>query len=296
MISIAMTTYNGEKYLREQIDSILSQTIQDFELIVGDDCSTDSTWDIIEDYAKRDNRFHIYKNTVNIGFLKNFEKAIELCQGDYIALSDQDDIWTENHLEVLLNTIGDKVLACGNSLLVDENGNSMGMTLKEQESLDYVPRNDFKKLISILLFRNPYQGSSMLFRRDLIRYINPMPVNVQFHDTWIASLACLLGGMNYSDTIILKYRRHDMNITKSKKRRKSKWWFFRKRYFARNRSYLISELFSRVTSISSSERKQMAYIKMMLDRSTNIAGSRKNLGYLIKNYRTIYSCDLKHWL
>lgn len=78
MISIAMATYNGEKYLREQIDSILNQTIQDFELIVCDDCSTDTTWNILLDYQSQDKRIKCYRNEENLGFKKNFEKAIKM--------------------------------------------------------------------------------------------------------------------------------------------------------------------------------------------------------------------------
>lgn len=112
MISIAMATYNGEKYLREQLDSILAQTVQDFELVVCDDCSTDSTVRILEEYVEKDARIKIFCNEQNLGFVKNFEKAISLCQGECIALSDQDDVWLPEHLQVLLENIGEKDL-CG---------------------------------------------------------------------------------------------------------------------------------------------------------------------------------------
>ena len=108
MIGIAMTTYNGEKYLKEQIDSILNQTVSDFELIVCDDVSSDSTMDILNDYAEKDDRIHVFRNEENLGFLKNFEKAIRICldrSAEYVALADQDDIWTENHLEVWAGTM-----------------------------------------------------------------------------------------------------------------------------------------------------------------------------------------------
>ena len=108
MIGIAMTTYNGEKYLKEQIDSILNQTVSDFELIVCDDVSSDSTMDILNDYAEKDDRVHVFRNEENLGFLKNFEKAIRICLdrgAEYVALADQDDIWAENHLEVLADTM-----------------------------------------------------------------------------------------------------------------------------------------------------------------------------------------------
>ena len=121
MISIAMATYNGEKFIREQLDSILAQTITDWELIVCDDVSIDATITILEEYAKKDGRIQIHKNKVNLGFKRNFEKAISLCSGDYIALYDQDDIWYPNHLEILYNQIGDHSLSIGNSDIVNVN-------------------------------------------------------------------------------------------------------------------------------------------------------------------------------
>ena len=108
MIGIAMTTYNGEKYLKEQIDSILNQTVSDFELIVCDDVSSDSTMDILNDYAEKDDRVHVFRNEENLGFLKNFEKAIRICLdrgAEYVALSDQDDVWTDDYLMVLSNIL-----------------------------------------------------------------------------------------------------------------------------------------------------------------------------------------------
>ena len=105
MISIALTTYNGEKFLKEQLDSILNQTYSDYELVVCDDCSTDSTRQILKEYEKKDKRINVFLNNNNLGFKNNFEKAISLCTGEYIALSDQDDIWDEKKLEILLKKV-----------------------------------------------------------------------------------------------------------------------------------------------------------------------------------------------
>jgi len=98
MVSIALATYNGERFLKEQLDSILEQSYTDIEIIACDDCSTDSTPQILEDYQKKDSRLKVYFNEKNLGFKKNFEKCISLCDGDYIALSDQDDVWTKDHI------------------------------------------------------------------------------------------------------------------------------------------------------------------------------------------------------
>ena len=134
MISIAMTTYNGARYLREQLDSILCQSVTDFELVVCDDCSTDNTFSILQEYAENDPRINLHQNEKNLGFKRNFERVIKLAKGDFVALCDQDDVWTKNHLEVLLNGIGDKMISAGNSDLIDANGNRIGLTLKQMEA------------------------------------------------------------------------------------------------------------------------------------------------------------------
>lgn len=105
MISIAMTAYNREKYLCEQLYSILVQIHQNFGLVVCGACSTDSTVRILRECEKNDGRIKIFVNEKNLGVKKNFEKAIGLCSGDYIALSDKDDIWLPWHLKTLFNNI-----------------------------------------------------------------------------------------------------------------------------------------------------------------------------------------------
>ena len=93
MISVVMCTYNGAKFIKEQVDSILQQTEADFELVVCDDCSNDGTWEILQEYASGHDDIRIFRNEQNLGFLKNYEKALGLASGEYIALSDKDDIW-----------------------------------------------------------------------------------------------------------------------------------------------------------------------------------------------------------
>src|SRR5690606_33629827 len=105
LISIALCTYNGEKFLAEQLDSIVNQTYKNIEIIAVDDCSTDRTLTILQKYASKDVRVKVYSNKTNKGYSKNFEYAISLCTGDYIAVSDQDDIWVSDKLELLINKI-----------------------------------------------------------------------------------------------------------------------------------------------------------------------------------------------
>ena len=211
MISIALASYNGSKYIHEQIDSILNQTYQDFELIICDDCSTDNTWQILEEYVQKDSRIRIYKNETNLGFKKNFEKAISLCQGEYVALSDQDDIWMENHLEVLLKNIANYSISCGNSLLIDKDGNSMKMKLNENEKFFYIEMSKF--IYRSLLMGNCLQGANMLMPTKFVKKCLPIPQSVLYHDAWFAACACLENGISYTLDVINQYRQHGNNVT-----------------------------------------------------------------------------------
>ena len=165
MISVAMATYNGERFVKEQIDSILSQTIEDIELVVCDDCSTDTTWDILNEYAMQDMRVHIYRNDHNLGYKNNFEKAIRLCRGDFIALSDQDDIWFDRHLEILSAGIGENDLIGGNVVFMDENGTVLEGNFKDALAFDRIPAQLVDLSYTMLFFRNVFQGASLLMRR-----------------------------------------------------------------------------------------------------------------------------------
>lgn len=211
MISVALASYNGAKYICEQLDSILAQTYQDFELIVCDDCSTDSTWQILEEYARRDSRIKVFRNDTNLGFKKNFEKAVLLCKGDYVALSDQDDIWTENHLEFLLKNLGEKSISGANAVLVNKDGVSMGRRLNEVDGLDFF--QDDKFIYRVVFTGGPIQGSAMLMPRVFLEKCLPIPENVLYHDAWFVACACLDNGINYSFEIINKYRQHGGNVT-----------------------------------------------------------------------------------
>ena len=198
MISVAMTTYNGEKYLKEQIDSILSQSEKDIELIICDDCSTDNTNKILSDYTEKDKRVHVYKNELNLGYVKNFEKAISLCSGDYIALSDQDDIWLPEHLSVLLKHLKNTncSLVGGNALLVDSYNKDLNCKLINNNNL---PSNteDFNTMV---LYRNVFQGASILFEKDILVKALPFP------------------GVNYINIPILRYRQHENNASGAHKK------------------------------------------------------------------------------
>ena len=212
MISIAMATYNGEEFIKEQLDSILQQTYKDFELIICDDCSKDKTLSILNDYANKDNRIKVFVNHENLGFKKNFENAIKNCTGDYIAFCDQDDIWTPDHLEILYSEIDDKDLICGNAELIDKNGNKMGMNTYDCLTNFILPYTNIELFLN-LLHGNFAQGTATMISKRIISQLLPIPEDVKYHDSWTASIAALNNGCKYTDKIVLYYRQHTNNQT-----------------------------------------------------------------------------------
>ena len=296
MISIAMATYNGEKYIKEQIDSILNQTIQDFELVVCDDCSSDSTIDILKEYSKRDERITAYENEKQLGFLKNFEKAVSLCKGEYIALSDQDDIWMPDHLELLHKAIKGKSMSCGNALLVDSNALSMGMTYWEQVAFESIPSSNLGKAMSILLFRNPFQGAAMMINRDLLKYALPIPEFVYFHDTWFAALACFCDGIACVKTPILKYRRVNESVTGSRKDKIPRYTQYRRHLIPNQKLKTIKAISERLQAVTTiKEKRFLKKMEKICIRNNTRKGKWVNFIYTTLHYRTIYNSSLTSW-
>lgn len=290
-----MATYNGAKYIREQINSILSQTIQDYELVICDDCSTDETVSVLDYYANKDPRIIVVKNRENIGFKRNFEKAISLCIGDYIALSDQDDIWLPNHLEILLGMIGNNMIACGNAEMIDAEGKPIGFTLREMEILDKVPNNNIDNAYSLVFFRNPYQGSSMLIKRELFKIALPIPDEIGNHDVWFALLSCFYGGMIYKDIVVNRYRMHGNNVTgmRIKKKSRIKVLIYQILYTkgVYDRPIMIKTILERLTNLTLEQISFLNKANKIFKRSSSLRGRLLNTFFRIKHFKTIYNCN-----
>lgn len=291
--SIAMTTYNGGFFLREQLNSILVQTVQDFELIICDDCSSDNTWEVLKEYALKDKRIRIYKNEANLGFKKNFEKAIMLCTGDYVALSDQDDVWAPDHLEILFSVMGEKMIACGNSDLIDGNGKKIGLTLKEMELLDNESNNHQKRAYSLVYFRNPYQGASMLIKKEFFSIALPIPDDILYHDAWFSLLSCFYGGMNYTNRIVNQYRLHGHNVTGKRIKRRSRLKsIVYQLVFTRgimDRPAMLRTVVERVVHIPEEQRMFIKEANQVLTRASSISGRIINTFFRLSHYKDIYS-------
>ncbi|HEY6087234.1 MAG TPA: glycosyltransferase family 2 protein, partial [Burkholderiaceae bacterium] len=206
LISVALCTYNGAAHLSEQLESLLTQTWRHIEIVAVDDASTDATWDILRQAAKRDPRLRIMRNEENLGFAANFERAMSLCTGDYIAPCDQDDLWLPDKLERLLDAIGQHSLAYCDSMLIDDRGQPLDARVSNR--IHMVQGRD----PLAFAFWNCISGHAMLFRRELLASALPRR-DVRFHDWWIAFVAASLGSITYVDEPLVAYRQHTSSQT-----------------------------------------------------------------------------------
>lgn len=298
MISIALATYNGAKYLREQLHSILNQSYQDWELIACDDNSSDCTFDILKEFSERDKRIHIHKNEQNLGFLKNFEKIFTFCNGDYIACCDQDDIWTEDHLQKLLDQISDNDCIGANALIVDSIGSSTGITVKDSLSLEIFP-NDNQAIFKRECFYNLIQGTASLFKRELLAHILPFPDGIKFHDHWIALNASIRNGCSYSEDVVLKYRNHSQNVTGYKKFQllNALRTVYQARKF-RSTMYLPNLAMLRSIQSKITTPEMSLYTKEAFSFFENLSHNMhrmKSVLFYIKHYNEIALCSRKKW-
>lgn len=209
LISIALCTYNGEKHLEKQLDSLVNQTYRPIEIVAVDDRSSDRTLDILKSYAEKYSFLKVIQNDENLGFVKNFEKAILQCSGDYIAMSDQDDIWLETKIETLYNQVDDYIMVYHNSVFIDEHDNVIG----EKKLYDHFGNHDFSSNIPFLT-ANCIPGHTTMFRKELVPHLLPFHKDF-YHDWWIAFVAVTIGKIKAIPDVLVKYRQHELSVTDS---------------------------------------------------------------------------------
>lgn len=204
-ISVCMATYNGEKYIKEQLDSILCQIVENDEVIISDDSSTDNTVEIIN--AFNDDRIKIYKNEKEKGYTRNFENALEKASGDIIFLSDQDDIWIEDKVKKMTEILENYDFVVSDNSIVNENLEVINKSHFEV----YKTKNGF--LTNLLLPR--YVGACMAFKKNVLQKSLPFPNNAKLsaHDYWISLIAEMYFKSYKLDEQLLLYRRHGSNAS-----------------------------------------------------------------------------------
>ena len=207
LVSVVLGTYNGEKYLAEQLDSILNQTYRPLELVISDDASVDGTRQVLKRYENNP-LVRIFYQEKNLGLTKNFSLVALQAKGELIAFSDQDDIWMRNKIEKLVEEKGDYPLVYSNSLLVDETGRSMKKKLSDLKKM--YTGNDSRGYI----LYSCVWGHSMMISKDLLQKSLPMPDAVN-HDIWITYMAFQHGGIKYIDEVFTHYRRNIFSVSQT---------------------------------------------------------------------------------
>lgn len=219
-VDILLATYNGEQYLREQLNSILSQSYSNFRLLISDDLSTDSTREILAEYVEKDKRIIIFNQEKNLGVVKNFEFLLKKVENKYYMFSDQDDIWKENKIEksikVLEETNSDLVYT--DLEVVDEN---LNVTYESYWKLKGI-YNKIKKYNNFesLYLNNFVTGCTILSKKEFIKEVLPLPNTSKFvlHDYWIPLILSQKHKITYIEEPLIKYRQHKNNKVGSKKK------------------------------------------------------------------------------
>lgn len=205
MISVCLATYNGEKYIIEQINSILSQLLDNDEIIISDDNSTDNTLSLIRSIG--DYRIKIFINDLGQGYTRNFENAIKKSSGEFIFLCDQDDVWIENKVSTMMSALQRSDLVVSDALICD---GLLNPTLGSHFEL-HSTRSGF--LHNFIMTR--YIGACMAFKREILAKVLPFPPNSRLcaHDYWIANVAEMYYKVELIAIPLIKYRRHGFNAS-----------------------------------------------------------------------------------
>jgi glycosyltransferase involved in cell wall biosynthesis len=212
-VSIAMCTYNGSRFLNQQLQSIAAQTLPPCELVICDDGSTDSTSHIVKSFAQAvafPVRF--IRNEATLGSTRNFEKAIRLCQGDTIALCDQDDVWQPGKLDTMASLLAAEPQVGGvfcNAGLIDESSRSLAGSLWHRSQVTPAIQAELNGADGafLLLERRVVTGATLAFRANLVSQVTPIP-SEWVHDAWIALIIAAVSRLRAIPEHLMSYRLH----------------------------------------------------------------------------------------
>lgn len=207
-VSVAMATYNGAKYLRRQLDSILDNLSGEDEIVISDDGSTDETLEILAQYQEKDNRIRLLDGP-HKGVISNFEYAIEACEGDYIFLSDQDDIWLPNKVDEVM-----KAFTTEDVYLVIHDAKVVGEDLRDTIMDSFFAYRGSRPGVWANLVKNRYMGCCMAFKKELVPLVVPIPKDIPMHDQWIGMVSDRIFGKScFLSEKLLLYRRHENAVS-----------------------------------------------------------------------------------
>lgn len=204
-VEILMATYNGEKYIKEQIESILSQTYEDWSLLIRDDGSKDKTLEIIKEFVVKDKRIKLIVDSKgNLGYVKNFEELLKKSKAEYIFLCDQDDIWENEKLEKSLFYLEKKKVIIHNAKIF--------YTVKKKKSCKNLLEFKKKSFLKRVIFPE-YTGCCMGLRKEFLNIVLPIPNGFPSHDIWIGMIAEIKDELYFINEKLIRYRRHSQNVS-----------------------------------------------------------------------------------
>lgn len=219
-VSIVLATYNGGRFLREQLESILSNTYQFWNVEICDDGSTDNTIEIAEEYVKKyPNKITLHKNHENLGITMNFLEGAKRAKGNYIMFCDQDDVWLPHKIERTLNRMQEEEQRAGRDVPIAVFTDAKVVDIRLRKMYDSFYKTgalDTKKLdLPHLLIENKVIGCTTMFNRALLQQLKELPEFARYHDWWIALVAAVFGKLCFLDEVTIQYRQHGGNMVGS---------------------------------------------------------------------------------
>ena len=207
MISVCMPTYNGERFVFKQLNSIIPQLSEDDEIIISDDSSIDNTISIINSF--HDKRIRLLKNNEFRSPVLNIENALKQAKNEFIFLADQDDLWESNKVKTILEELNHYDLVLSNCKLIDDNDRIIQSNYYQY----YFKKNKPSLSFFSNLRKNPFLGCAMAFNRKVLDRVLPFPKNIAMHDIWIGLLSELCFKVYFTEEILFSWRRHSANVT-----------------------------------------------------------------------------------
>ena len=208
-VTVLLAAYNGESFIEEQIQSILKQTYSEINIIIYDDCSSDNTLGILNAISSRNDHVRIVHGDINRGAINAFEILLSLVDTEYFCFSDQDDIWDEDKIELLMDRLkrDDLSLVYADMRVVDENLCTISASMWKYSCIS--PLNS--KHPSPYVFRNPVPGCSLLCKKNVLQMALPFPKSIPMHDIWVVACAAKIGSIGYINKSLQSYRQHGRN-------------------------------------------------------------------------------------
>lgn len=222
-VDILLATYNGEKYIKEQVESILNQTYENIQIIISDDCSTDKTRQVLKEYENNE-KIKIFYQEKNLGYVKNFEFLLKQVESNLYMLSDQDDVWKKEKVEKSVEKIESEKLdlVFGDLEVVDENLNTLYKSYNRYMHLIHKIKK-YQKDYRLQYLYNCMTGCTIISRKNWIDKVLPFPTNSKYmiHDYWLGLVIALNGKVGYIEEPYILYRQHGKNQVGSKKASKT---------------------------------------------------------------------------